>query len=206
MARTAPRVELTEAEQHQLQALLRRTTIPLRTLQRARILLGAAAGQENQALAATLKLRPATVGKVRQRFVAQRLGALADAPRSGRKRKYNEATQARILTALDAPQPKGYARWNGSLLAAQLGDVPDHQVWRVLRQRGISLQRRRSWCVSTDPEFDRKAAEIVGLYLAAPVNAVVICVDEKPHIQALERAQGWRRLPNGRALTGFAHE
>ena len=206
MARTAPRVELTEAEQHRLQALLRRTTIPLRTMQRARILLGAAAGQENQALAETLKLRPATVGKVRQRFAAQRLGALADAPRSGRKRKYNAATQARILTALDAPQPKGYARWNGSLLAAHLGDVPDHQVWRVLRQRGISLQRRRSWCVSTDPEFDRKAADIVGLYLAAPVNAVVICVDEKPHIQALERAQGWLRLPNGRALTGFAHE
>ena len=62
MARTAPRVELTEAEQHHLQALLRRTTIPLRTLQRARILLGAAAGQENQTLAAALKLRPATVG------------------------------------------------------------------------------------------------------------------------------------------------
>jgi len=206
MARTAPRVELTELEQHQLQALLRRTTIPLRTLQRARILLGAAAGQENQVLAASLKLRPATVGKVRQRFATQRLGALADAPRSGRKRKYGEVTQARILTALDAPQPKGYARWNGTLLATHLGDVPDHQVWRVLRQRGISLQRRRSWCVSTDPEFDRKAADIVGLYLAAPVNAVVICVDEKPHIQALERAQGWLQLPNGRALTGFAHE
>jgi len=83
MARTAPRVELTEPEQQQLQALLRRTTIPLRTLQRARILLGAAAGEENQVLAVNLKLRPATVGKVRQRFATQRLGALADAPRSG---------------------------------------------------------------------------------------------------------------------------
>lgn len=59
---------------------------------------------------------------------------------------------------------------------------------------------------STDPEFDRKAADIVGLYLAPPVHAVVICMDEKPHIQALERAQGWLRLPDGRALTGFAHE
>jgi hypothetical protein len=118
-------VELTEAEQHQLQVLLRRTTIPLRTRQRARILPGAAAGQENQALAATLKRRPATVGKVRQRFAAQRLGALADAPRSGRKRKYTAATQTRILTALDAPQPKGCAHWNGSLLAAHLGDVPE---------------------------------------------------------------------------------
>jgi len=206
MARTAPRVELTESEQAQLRALLRRTTAPRRAVVRASILLGAAEGQENQVLAATLKLRPATVSKVRGRFATQRLGALADAPRSGRKRKYGSETQARILAALDAPKPQGYARWNGPLLAAHLGDIPEHQVWRVLRHRGISLQRRRSWCLSTDPEFDRKAADIVGLYLAPPVNAVVICVDEKPHMQALERAQGWLRLPNGRALTGLAHE
>ena len=68
------------------------------------------------------------------------------------------------------------------------------------------LERRRSWCVSTDPEFERKAADIIGLYLAPPRNAIVLAVDEKPHIQALERAQGWLRLPNGKALTGFAHE
>jgi transposase len=206
MARTASRVELTETEQTQLRALLRRTTAPLRSVVRARILLAAAENQENQTIAAALKVRPATVSKVRRRFVTQRLGALEDAPRSGRKRKYGPETQARILAALDAPKPKGYAQWNGPLLAAHLGDVPEHQVWRVLRQRGISLQRRRSWCLSTDPEFDRKAADIVGLYLAPPVNAAVICVDEKPHIQALERAQGWLRLPNGKALTGFAHE
>lgn len=206
MSRIAPRVALTETEQIQLRALLRRTTAPLRAVQRAHILLGAAAGEENQALAACLKLRPATVSKVRRRFATLRLGALADAPRCGRKRKYDATTHARILAALDAPKPKGYAQWNGALLAAHLGDIPDHQVWRVLRHRGISLQRRRSWCLSTDPEFARKAADIVALYLAPPVNAVVICVDEKPHIQALERAQGWLRLPNGRALTGFAHE
>lgn len=107
MARTAPRVELTETEQTQLRALLRRTTAPARSLVRARLLLGAAAGQENQTIAAELKLRPATVSKVRRRFAALRLGALADAPRSGRKRKYGTETQARILAALDAPKPKG---------------------------------------------------------------------------------------------------
>ena len=206
MARKAPRVELTAVEQAQLRTLLRRRTAPLRSVVRARILLGAAEGQENQVIAAALKVRSATVSKVRRRFATQRLGALDDAPRSGRTRKYGLETQARILAALDAPKPKGYAQWNGPLLAAHLGDVPEHHVWRVLRQRGISLQRRRSWCLSTDPAFDRKAADIVGLYLAPPVNAVVICVDEKPHIQALERAQGWLRLPNGKALTGFAHE
>ena len=104
MARTAPRVELTGTEQGQLQSLLRRTTAPHRSVMRARILLSAAEGQENQAIAATLKLRPATVSKVRRRFSTQRLGALADAPRSGRKRKYGPDTQARILAALDAPQ------------------------------------------------------------------------------------------------------
>ena len=80
------------------------------------------------------------------------------------------------------------------------------QVWRTLRRHGISLRRRRSWCLSTDPEFAAKAADVIGLYLDPPENALVLCVDEKPQIQALERAQGWLRLPDGRALTGFAHE
>ncbi len=91
-------------------------------------------------------------------------------------------------------------------MAHQLGDVsPDH-VWRVLRRHGIHLQRRHSWCISTDPEFTQKAADIVGLYLGPPEDAVVISVDEKPAIQALKRAQGWLRLPNGQALRGFSHE
>jgi len=76
----------------------------------------------------------------------------------------------------------------------------------VLREHEISLARRRSWCISTDPGFAPKAADIVGLYLQPPENALVLSVDEKPHIQALERAQGWLKLPNGKALTGFNHE
>ena len=73
----------------------------------------------------------------------------------------------------------------------------------MLREHEISLARRRSWCISTDPGFAPKAADIVGLYLQPPENALVLSVDEKPHIQALERAQGWLKLPNGKALTGF---
>ena len=173
---------------------------------RVKMLLAASKGELNKDIARNLAVREATVSKIRRRFAAERLGALRDAARSGRKRKYGAETEARVLAALDAPRPKGYARWNGRLVAEHLGDVNAHQVWRVLRQRGIALERRRSWCVSTDPEFERKAADIVGLYLAPPVNAVILAVDEKPHIQALERAQGWLRLPNGKALTGFAHE
>jgi hypothetical protein len=73
-------------------------------------------------------------------------------------------------------------------------------------EHDLHLERRQSWCVSTDPEFSRKAADVVSFYLNPPQNALVLCADEKPCIQALERAQGWIRLPNGRALTGFAHE
>ena len=107
---------------------------------------------------------------------------------------------------MDTPPPAGYARWNGTLLAKHLGDISKHQIWRVLREHEISLERRRSWGISTDPAFAQKAADIVALYLQPPENAVVLSVDEKPHIQALERAQGWLKLPNGKALTGFNHE
>jgi transposase len=109
------------------------------------------------------------------------------------------------LSLLDTSPPSGYSQWNGRLLSRVLKDVSDDQVWRVLRKHKVQLQRRRSWCISTDPEFTRKAADIVALYLHPPENAVVVCVDEKPHIQVLERAQGWLRLPNGKALNGFSH-
>jgi|SRR5580704_3866743 hypothetical protein len=82
----------------------------------------------------------------------------------------------------------------------------DNAVWRVMRKHDLHLDRRQRWCVSTDPEFSREASEIVGFYLNPPESAIVLSVDEKPSIQALERAQGYIRLPNGRAVSGFAHE
>jgi len=150
--------------------------------------------------------RLATISKWRGRFAKAGLQGLSDAPRSGKPASYDQSTERRILAALDEPPPEGYARWNGALLAKRLQDISKHHIWRVLRGHDISLQRRRSWCISTDPQFAQKAADIVGLYLNPPDNAVVLSVDEKPHIQALERAQGWLKLPNGKALTGFNHE
>jgi hypothetical protein len=78
-----------------------------------------------------------------------------------------------------------------------------HAVWRVLRKEGICLARQRSWCVSTDPEFTAKAADIVGLYLNPPENALVLSVDEKPSIQALERKTGYVETDNGKIVRGF---
>ena len=126
--------------------------------------------------------------------------------RAGRKRKYGEEAGRRILAVLDEPPPPGFARWSARLISARLGDVHEQYVWRFLRAHKIDLDGRKSWCESDDPEFAAKAADVVGLYLAPPENAVVICVDEKPSIQALERAQGYLKLPNGRTLTGHSHD
>ena len=124
----------------------------------------------------------------------------------GKKPIYGTATNKRILALLDKPPPQGYARWTGPLLAKALGDVDVQYVWRFLREHNIDLVARKSWCESNDPEFVAKAADVVGLYVDPPAKAIVLCVDEKPSIQALERAQGYLKLPNGRALTGQSHD
>jgi hypothetical protein len=87
-----------------------------------------------------------------------------------------------------------------------LGDVDVQYVWRFLREHNIDLSARKSWCESNDPQFAAKAADVVGLYIDPPAKAIILCVDEKPSIQALERAQGYLKLPNGRALTGQSHD
>jgi len=199
-------IMLTTEEKQRLEETVRSRTAPYRAVQRARLILLAADGMANKAIAKEVGLSRAMVVRRRQRFAESRLDALEDAPRSGKTPRYTKDTERRILAMLDKAPPAGYGSWNGALLARQLGDVSPQHVWRVLRNHGIHLQRRRSWCVSTDPEFSRKAADIVALYLNPPENAVVISVDEKPAIQALERAQGWLRLPDGQALRGFSHE
>lgn len=148
---------------------------------------------------------PRTVSLWRGRYAREGLSGLAERRRPGPRPKYGEETGRRILATIAEPPPAGYARWTGPLIAAALGEVYEQQVWRFLRAQRIDLDGRKSWCESNDPAFAAKAAEIVGLYLSPPEKAVVIAVDEKPHIQALERAQGYLRLPNGRALVGHGH-
>ncbi len=124
---------------------------------------GAAQGVSNLEIAAQLGTRAARVSKWRTRFAGQRLAGLADEARPGKPRRYDADTEKRILQKLDNTPPFGHATWTAPRLAAALGDVSDQQVWRVLRRRAISLCRRRSWRLSSDPEFSRKAAHIVGL-------------------------------------------
>lgn len=197
---------LTTEERQKLEETARTRTAPYRAVQRARLILLAADGMANTTIAREVELSRAMVVQWRQRFAKSRLEGLEDVPRPGPTPKYDKTTERRILSHLDTPPPIGHSSWAGKLLALTLGDVSSHQVWRVLRKQGIHLQRRHSWCVSTDPEFTKKAADIVALYMDPPENALVLSVDEKPAIQALERAQGWLRLPNGASMRGFSHE
>lgn len=149
---------------------------------------------------------PRTVSLWRGRYAREGLAGLDDRRRAGPKPKYTAATGQRILSVVERPPPAGYGRWTGGLIAAELGDVHEQQVWRFLREQGIDREASKSWCESDDAEFVAKAADVVGLYMAPPENAIVICVDEKPSIQALERAQGYLKLPNGRTLSGHSHD
>ena len=199
-------IGLSETERDTLLSWIRSGTTEHRLVERAKIILMATDRIPTQTIARRLKTRPARVSKWRTRFARQGIEGLRDAIREGAPCRYGKDTERQILAVLDEVPPKGYSTWTGSLIAERLGDVSKHQVWRVLKRHDIHPQRRQSWCISTDPQFAVKAADIVGLYLNPPENAVVLCVDEKPGIQALERAQGWLRLPSGKALTGYNHE
>jgi transposase len=205
MRQPAAVIRLTDEEAKTLEEWSRRGKKEHRLVERARIVLLAHAGRTNQQIAEILRTRTARVSKWRQRFGAKRLEGLGDAVRSGKPAKYDRTTEKRVMALLDEPPPEGYSQWNGRLLSEALPEVSKDQVWRILRRHDICLARRRSWCISTDPEFGPKAADIVGLYLNPPEKALVLAVDEKPSIQALERAQGYLRLPDGKAVNGFSH-
>jgi transposase len=202
----ATAIDLTGEERSELESFARSTRTEHRLRQRAQIVLLAADGMATRAIGREIGCTTGTASKWRVRYAEKRLAGLDERGNRGAERKYTQVTDKRILAQLDEPAPKGRARWTAPLIAAALGDVGVQYVWRFLRAHKIDLAARKSWCESNDPEFAAKAADIVGLYLAPPENAIVLCVDEKPSIQALERKQGYLKLPNGRALTGQSHD
>jgi transposase len=202
----AREVRLSRKERKELEARCRSPRTIQRELKRARIVLLAAEGCSTRSIAKTVGIQPRIVSLWRHRFADHGLEGLKDKPRPGKEPIYTKATDKRILALLDKPPPDGFARWTGPLLAKALGDVDVQYVWRFLRHHKIDLAARKSWCESNDPAFAAKAADVVGLYVAPPEKAIVLCVDEKSSIQALERVQGYLKLPNGRALTGQSHD
>lgn len=193
MPRRAPHIELTPEERTTLEAILRSPSAAQRDVLRARIVLLAAAGRRNEQIQETLKISKPVVVKWRRRFVADRLAGLVDQAGRGRKRKYDVATRHRIAAAACSQPPESIGtQWSVRTLAKHLG-VGTSVVHAVLSAESIQPHRFRYWKHSNDPEFEPKMLAVIGLYMQPPQNAVVLSVDEKTSIQALDRTQP--RLP-----------
>lgn len=169
---------------------------------RVKMVLGCLDGEPLTHIAQRLNVRPNTVIDWRRRFESEGIAGLRDRPRSGKPVQYGEEFRKKVLELLETAPPRGQACWDGPAVAKRLNTSVD-AVWRLLRKEGIYLSRQRSWCVSTDPQFSAKAADIIGLYLNPPENAMVVSIDEKPSIQALERATGYVYTSNGKIVQGF---
>lgn len=202
MSKTAPIPQCTVEQQKTLESWAASRTMEARLVERARIVLQCVGGKKVNAIARDLGILPNTVINWRQRFEQEGIAGMMDRPRPGKPPQYAKDFRNQVLAALELPPPRGQAVWDGPAIAKHL-KVSTHAVWRVLRKEGVCLARQRSWCVSTDPEFAVKAADVVGLYLNPPENALVLSVDEKPSIQAVERATGYVETDNGKIVRGF---
>lgn len=202
MARVAVALSCTAEVMAELERLSRSRSGEVRMAERARIVLACMRGKRNDEVASEMGLQPNTVGRWRRRFAERGMAGLGDEPRPGKPPKYGVGLRNRILAQLELAPPQGMASWYGGSLAAAL-NVSDDAVWRVLRKEGIQLQRHRSWCVDTDPEFAAKVADVIGLFLNPPQNALVLSVDEKPSTQALERARGFVQTSSGKIVQGM---
>jgi transposase len=197
MPRTARRVECDERTIRGLQRLADSQKSEARLVRRARMVLGCAEGRRIKDIAEELGEQQDVIIKWRDRFIEEGLAGLRDKKRPGKPVTYGEEWEASVLAKLDEAPPHGMARWDGPTLAEELGTSED-AVQRFLQKEGIQLARLRTWCVSTDPEFAAKAADVVGLYLAPPENAIVISIDEKPSMQALSRTTGYVTSRSGK--------
>lgn len=199
MPRHATALECSAEMKAKLLSTSKSRTGEARAVERARIILACLEGKEIQQVARELRTSTTTVAKWRRQFCERGLEGLCDRPRPGKPPQYGSAFRDRVLALLERSPPSGLSHWDGPSVAEQLG-ASVHAVWRTLRREGIYLQRLRTWCVSTDPEFAPKAAEVVGLYLNPPLNALVLSVDEKPSIQALQRPSGYVETDSGKVV------
>jgi len=185
MARSTAVVHLDEGDRSTLLRWSRSSSVRAGLALRARIVLAVADGEGPSAISARLGVSRPTVTQWRDRFLAAGLDGLDDAPRSGRPKTVDDAA---ILAATLEPPPNklGVTHWSTRLLAGQLG-VGDATVARAWRRYGVKPWRRETFKFSTDPELEAKVRDVVGLYLNPPHKAIVLCVDEKSQIQALDR-------------------
>jgi transposase len=183
-----PPLELSQAERRELMSLAsRRKTAQAQAL-RARIVLACAQGGQNKAVAAELGLDRQTVGKWRRRFVEHRIDGLHDDPRSGTPRTIEDARIEAVIVRTLETLPPDATHWSSRSMAKASG-VSISSVQRIWRAFGLQPHRLETFKLSTDPDFVAKVRDVVGLYVSPPEHAIVLCVDEKSQIQALDRTQ-----------------
>jgi transposase len=188
MARPKPELVLSDDERQTLTRWANRPKSTQRLARRARIVLACADEPSNQAVAQQLGVCRATVGTWRNRFVTRRLEGLADEPRPGAPRTVTDADVERVVTRTLEAKPTHATHWSTRGMARASG-LSQSTIGRIWRAFGLRPHRADTFKLSTDPFFVEKVRDVVGLYLAPPERAVVLCVDEKPQVQALERTQ-----------------
>lgn len=179
---------VTEEQREVLERWLRRRKTAQALALRARIVLAAASGRSNQTVAAELGITVQTVGKWRQRFLAQGVDGLLDEPRPGAPRTITDDDVERVLTLTLETKPTDATHWSTRSMARRAG-LSQSAVSRIWRAFALQPHRQGVFKLSTDPLFIEKVRDIVGLYLNPPDRAMVLCVDEKAQIQALDRTQ-----------------
>ncbi len=181
-------LKLTMDEHTQLVEWTRRHKTSQALALRSRIVLACAQGADNSEVARRCRVTRQTVGKWRRRFVEQRVDGLLDEPRPGAPRKLDDARIEQLIATTLNERPRQASHWSTRLLATKLG-VSQSTVSRAWRAFGLQPHREETFKLSTDPLFIAKVRDIVGLYLNPPTKAMVLCVDEKSQIQALDRTQ-----------------
>jgi transposase len=189
---TLPPLTITDEERAELQRRVRAHTTPQRAAKRARVVLLAAEGVPNRQIAPLLSMNQHTVAHWRHRFEAERLAGLEDRPRPGRPLVYGHDQRLRILATVTQQPPDPASHWSHSQLATALADIgiSASQIGRILADLDIKPHRVRGWITRPDdPAFWERAADVCGLYLAPPTNALVLSVDEKTGIGARSRTR-----------------
>jgi len=183
---TAVEIELSDDERSQLEAWSRRHTSAQALAQRSRVVLLAAEGLRNIEIAQRLGVHRTMVTRWRNRFARYRLDGLTDEPRPGQPRKITDAQVEEVIVKTLESAPKDATHWSTRSMAKEVGlnQSAVHRIWKAF---GLQPHRQESWKLSKDPQFIAKVRDVVGLYLNPPERAVVLCVDEKSQIQALDR-------------------
>ena len=187
--RIAPAIELSADQRAALEQRARGRSLPARVVERARIVLRAASGEQDKAIAQDLGITPKKVSRWRKRYLTLGLAGLEkDAPRPGRKPKIGARLIQRVVEMTTRHKPPHATHWSTRTMAAAVG-ISEASVRRIWRAHGLKPHRVETFKISNDPAFAQKLEDIVGLYLNPPEHALVLCVDEKSQIQALDRTQ-----------------